>query len=229
MKPRISFFMLPAIITLALLAAFLLTAPVFAQDEILPKSPPAEDPIAEEVPPVEEPTVEEVPEEVLVEASAETPAEIAGALEDASEAGVVLVDETGEPLALVTEEAAETMAGGDPWYKVGTVTYHFLSGVLPNTCANLYPTEVYPYCQENPHPIQAAINYVPTSGLPSDGFIYIEAGTYTDYPTINGLGDPLYNNLKGLIGTVVDYVPQVNLTGDIWVNNVEPGLHHQGL
>ncbi len=39
-------------------------------------------------------------------------------LEEAADAGVTLVDESGEPLALATEEAAGALAGGDPWYKV---------------------------------------------------------------------------------------------------------------
>ncbi len=119
MKRSFFLFMLPAIILITLVAAFIFTAPVYAQDEVPP-----------------EPAPEEAPAETEVEAPAEIPAEPAGTeetpnedlspvLEEAAESGVTLVDETGEPLALATEEAAEALAGGDPYYKVGTVTYYF--------------------------------------------------------------------------------------------------------
>lgn len=201
MKRSILLFTLPAVILMALLAALFLTAPVYAQDEVPPEVPP-----------------EELPEEA-------PPDELAPVLEEAAEAGVVLADESGEPLPLAEADTAEVLAGGDPYYKVGTTTYHF---VFPGECAILYPGEVYPYCQEDPQPIQAAIDYIPTSGLPSDGMIYVEAGNYVELPTIPGYGDPLYHSLKGLIGTVEDGVPQVNLIGDIWVNNVDLGFTIKG-
>lgn len=200
MKKHTRFILLPLFVALAIMAAFILTAPVYAQDEIQPGEAPPEEPV-----PVEE---------------------LAPVLEEAADAGVTLVDESGEPLPLAEAETAEALAGGDPYYKVGTTTYHF---VFIGQCAILYPGEVFPYCQESTQPITAAINYIPTSGLPSDGMIYVEAGNYVELPVINGLAvDPEFNYLKGLIGTVVDGIPQVNLTGDIWINNVDLGFTIKG-
>ncbi len=187
MKRSINLFILPATIMLTLLATFALTVPVYAQDEAPTEVEPGEEP-AEELAPV---------------------------LEEAAETGVTLVDESGEPLPLAVEETAEVLASGDPWYKVGAVTYNF-------TFADCDPLLADP--QPCSNPIQAAIDYIPTTGLPSDGMIYVEADSYTEYVTVPGYGDPLYHNLKGLIGTVVDGVPQVNLTGDIWINNVDLGF-----
>ncbi len=98
---------------------------------------------------------------------------------------------------------------------MGAVTYNF-------TFADCDPLLADP--QPCSNPIQAAIDYIPTTGLPSDGMIYVEADSYSEYVTVPGDGDPLYHNLKGLIGTVVDGIPQVNLTGDIWINNVDLGF-----
>lgn len=184
MKRSVFLIMLPAILALVLLAAFILVSPVYAQDEVPP----------EEVPPTEE---------------------LAPVLEEAAETGITLADESGEPLPLSEEGTAEVLAGGDPWYKVGAVTYNF-------TFADCDPLLADP--QPCSNPIQAAIDTIPATGLPSDGMIYVEADSYTEYVTVPGYGDPLYHNLKGLIGAVVDGVPQVNLTGDIWVNNVDLGF-----
>lgn len=191
MKRSSILFMLPATIMLALLAAFILTIPVCAQDEAPTEVEPGEEP-AEELAPV---------------------------LEEVAQEGVILVDENGEPLPLVEEETAEILAGGDPWYKVGAVTYNF-------TFADCDPLLADP--QPCSNPIQAAIDYIPTTGLPTDGMIYVEADSYSEYVTVPGYGDPLYHNFKGLIGTVVDGVPQVNLTGDIWINNVDLGFTIKG-
>lgn len=207
MKRQPWFTRLPIIVALTLLAAFFMTTPVYAQDE-------------------QPPQPEETPVEVVVDSPAEegSPAELAPALEAAAESGVTLVDTSGEPLALASEEATSALEGGDPWYKVGTVTYHFLSGVFPNTCANLYPMEVFPYCQQSATPIQAAIDYVPTSGLPSDGMIYVERGTYAEPVTVNALTTPILAGLKGLVSTAPNSKPQADLTGDIYIDSVIKGF-----
>lgn len=188
MKRSVFLPMLPTILALVLLAAFILVSPVYAQDEAPAAVPP------EEVPPTEE---------------------LAPVLEEAAETGITLVDESGEPLPLTEEGTAEVLAGGDPWYKVGAATYNF-------TFADCDPLLAGP--QPCSNPIQAAIDTIPATGLPSDGMIYVEADSYTEYVTVPGYGDPLYHNLKGLIGALVDGIPQVNLTGDIWVNNVDLGF-----
>lgn len=187
MKRSIFLFTLPVIILMVLLAALFLTAPVYAQDEVPLEVPP-----------------EVVPEEAPFKAPAETPAEIAGVLEEAAEAGVTLVDGSGEPLTLPTEEAAQALAGGDPWYKIGTTTYNFAS-------------------------IQAAIDSLAVNGLPSDGMIYVEAGIYPENVLVLATAPgSIYKGFKGLIGTVVDGEPKVELNGYILVNTVESGFTIKG-
>lgn len=92
------------ILTAILAAAFLLTTPVFAQDEV----PPAPEETPVEVTPAEEPApVEEAP---VVEAPAEEPPEEEAAPE------IVPLDGNGEALSLATQEAAEALADPDPWF-----------------------------------------------------------------------------------------------------------------
>ncbi len=72
------------------------------------------------------------------------------------------------------------------------------------------------------NPITAAVNYINTTGLPSDGFIYVEADTYSENVTIDASAvGSIYKGFKGLIGTIVDGDPQVELNGSILVNSVE--------
>lgn len=212
MKRCVFLSMLTACILLALLAAFVLTSPVYAQDEAPSEVPP-----------------EVVPEEILAEELApaevpvEVPGEVAGILDEASEAGVTLVDESGEPLAFATEEAAEALASGDPWYKIGTGKYIFV--LSPAICPDPLPAGVV-YCEASTTPIQAAVTQIGTTGLPSDGLIYIEADTYpNDNLNIVVASDPILAGFKGFIGEVVDGLPGVIMTfGRIHVEGVTSGF-----
>ncbi len=202
-------FILPLIAALALLAAFALTAPVYAQDEA-----PAE-PVPEEAP-AETPF--EVPADPAGTEEAPPTEELAPVLEEAAETGVTLVDESGEPLALPSEEAAEVLTGGDPWYKVGTTTYHFMKvgfcGALPN-------------CQKSATPINLALDYiVSTTGLPSDGYIHVEADNYTDYIQRDAASEPVLSGFKGFIGETdpVTHEPLVNLAAVIRMYNCTKGF-----
>ncbi len=167
--------LLPFIFALALLAAFALTSPVLAQDEVPPEAP------------VEEPPVEEIPA-----------GEIAPALED----------------------TVESPASPDPWYKVGTTTYNFTTTDCdPGTSGDQGCTE----------PIEAAIQFIiDYTGLPSDGMIYVETGTYPDYPVIDASTDPVLSGFKGLIGSVVDGVPTVVLNGEVYIRGVISGFTLKG-
>ncbi len=196
MKRNSSLLILSVIIALSLLAAFIFVTPVFAQDEVPPEAAPEEIPL-------EEPAPTE---------------ELAPVLEEAAEAGVTLVDESGEPIALATEEAAEALAGGDPWYKKGTKTYSFtFSDCDPDPLVTTACTK----------PIEAALTYIrTTTGLPSDGLIHVEAGTYpADNLDILVGSYPVYAGFKGFIGSVVDGLPAVIMTfGRIHVNGVTSGF-----
>jgi hypothetical protein len=207
MRRQRLFVLLPTLIALSLLAVLLLTTPAYAQDEQPPD--PEEVPV-EAV--VDSPAVEEAPE-----------AELAPTLEVAAEAGVTLADGSGEPLALASEEAAEALAGGDPYFKVGTVTYHFLK--TDGDCSP-YPLGT---CWTSATPINAAIAFIPTIGLPSDGLIYVEAGTYSDFITVDASAPgSIYKGLKGVVGSVADGAPTVNLSNNIYVTYVNLGFTLKG-
>ena len=207
MKKNHNLFSLPLIAAFAVLAAIVLTTPAFAQDEVPP-----------------------VPEEAPAKTEVEVPAEdawieeIAPLLEEAAEAGVVLADENGEPLALAEMETAEALAGGDPWYKVGTRRYLFLR---TGSCPDPLPADVA-YCEVNPNPIMAAINYLKDAAHPNptDGIIHVEEDTYGDFITIDAAGTPKLATLKGLIGVTdpATQAPLVNLGGRISVQNCSLGF-----
>ncbi|NTW08536.1 MAG: hypothetical protein HGA28_03090, partial [Anaerolineaceae bacterium] len=150
----------------------------------------------------------------------ETSAEdLAPVLEAVADADLTLVDQYGETLALASNEVAAALTSGDPYYKVGTTTYYFK---FPGQCGST------PNCFEHPMPISDAISHISTTGLPSDGMIYIEEGLYTEQVYIDADITPIYSGLKGLIGTVVDGVPQVKLTGNIWIKGIDLGFTLKG-
>jgi hypothetical protein len=251
MKHGNAFFLLPFIFALSLLAALMITGSVFAQDELPPESPTPteiipeveEIQIAEPAPgevsppeaasdllsiPVEEPAVDAtVPGEDAVEVPVEeTSAEdLAPVLEAVADAGLTLVNETGEPLALSTEQAAQTLSTGDPYYTTAAGKYMFV--LSPATCPGTLPAGTV-YCAASATPIQAAVNYISTSGLPSDGMIYIEGGNYTENISVDASTEDILKGLKGLIGEVVDFDPKVKLAGNIWINEVDLGFKIKG-
>ncbi len=245
MKHGNAFFLLPFIFALSLLAALMITTPVFAQDELPPEAPTPteiipeveEIQIAEPAPgevsppeaasdlqsiPMEEPAEDApAPEEGAVEVPVEeTSTEgLAPVLEAVADAGLTLADQSGEPLALASNEVAAALTSGDPYYKVGTTTYYFR---FPGECGST------PNCREHPMPISDAISHISTTGLPSDGMIYIEAGLYTEQVYIDADITPIYSGLKGLVGAVVDGVPQAKLTGNIWIKGIDLGFTIKG-
>lgn len=132
-----------------------------------------------------DPEVAETPEELV---------ELAEEVEALADSGVTLVDSEGQPLDMASEEAVQALAGGDPWWKVGTTTY---MTDFPGQCP---PGTLGVTCWESTTPITEALNRIVAMGmLPSDRKLYVEAGTYTETITINGAGSILAG-LNGLIG-----------------------------
>ena len=125
--------------------------------EETPNPEPSDDTAAETD--TEAPGEETVNEEIVEEAAVQAPA----ALE------TELVNAEGEALDLASQESAELLASGDPYYTVGTDTYHFYDGAGPAGCAT------DPFCFEGigSGVIQFAIDYMSTSGLPSDRKLYV--------------------------------------------------------
>jgi len=177
-KPR--YLSLAFIIVLVLMFAAARPYAVFADDETPPTPEPTEE--AVEPTPTEEPTTasdEETP----------SPAEIIEQLPEGTD--LVVLNESGEVLSLVTEEAAEVLAVPDPYFTVSSTLYTF-------TTADCDP--VTALAQPCTNPIQASINFLNgttasspwfgTGAVPDDGFgnhnIYVEDGTFTEDVTVNG-------------------------------------------
>jgi hypothetical protein len=202
MKPfRIPFIALA--LGIALIFAFLLAGPVFAQDELPPA--PEETPVAELAPaaeeaapadapaPVEEPLAVEEPPAVVVEEAAPPVEE--PPVETAPE--IVALDEGGAVLPLASAAAAETVTTGDPYFKDGAIYRGWSdTGICPAIVTVGYCTPSAP---------GAALSDAITAygGLPTaTGPIYLEADTYNFASdlTING-SIANYADLTGLIGT----------------------------
>ncbi len=239
MKPfRIPFFALA--LGIALIFAFLLAGPVFAQDELPPapaepaaaetapaveEAAPAEEPLPAEEPPavpVEEPLPVEDPPAVAVEEEAAPPVEEPAA-ETAPE--IVALDEGGEVLPLASEAAAETVAGGDPYFKDGAIYlgWHDGSGCAPivTTCTLSLLTS----------PLEAA--WIAYGASPTaTGPIYIEADTYSINSdlTIDPLLNANYADLTGLIGSGSGVVT-VNFANNFHmiIQNMPAGFTLQGM
>jgi parallel beta-helix repeat protein len=118
--------------------------------------------------------------ESIVEATEETPAEgtavpsveVAVVVEALAKENLVLVDETGAQVPLVSETAAQAIASGDPWFDAGGGVIVGYS--LTASCAPLV-TE----CHQVTNPVQAAIDDDRSTGKD----ITIE-GTYYEQITI---------------------------------------------
>lgn len=103
------------------------------------------------------------------------------ALEAAQDAGVTVVpvDETGAAVSLASAEAAQILSAPDPYFTIGVTTYNF-------SAADCDPDT--PGDQACSNPIQAAIDYLAVNDMtPDDGIVYVEAGTYSEDVTIQGL------------------------------------------
>ncbi len=234
------------IIAIAAFALLLMTAPAFAEGEVLPESTPeAETPAAQTDltgEPAATPVVVET--EVSGEAAgvesaendiggAETETEPLAAPEseiitEASVSGLVLTDENGEPLQLASEVSMETMQDADPYFFVGSTKYQFYpdgmtcpAGTEGSTCWVSAPGD---------NPIQDAINYINTNGtLPTDRKIYVKPGEYTGDIYIDTSTHIFSSMLNGLIG-VYDSATEIRpvITGNVFINQNVLGFKLSG-
>jgi hypothetical protein len=128
---------------------------------------------------------------VPVDAETGTPdprADLADVLAQATETGVVMADEDGEPLEMGTLDAEETLLTGDPWftrYDAGlgidiTIGYTTPSG----SCAGVVDD-----CYHVLDPIQAALDNVAANGIPNgESYTDPALGTITIHPIHIGAG-----------------------------------------
>jgi hypothetical protein len=214
-KPT-KFTVLSLALLLALVMAAVLPISALAQDEV-PPVPAAEEipPVEDESAPVEEPAAVEEPapaeEPAAVEESApaeeESPTvpEILEALPEGAD--LVVLDESGEALPLVTQEAAEVVAAADdPFFWDGT---QYVGYSTTGACAAQVTV-----CNTSATPLQAAIDAfrdTPTA----TGSIYVAAGTYTANVIIDG---PT-GNLANLVGVVGQGSSITSLTGALTIQN----------
>lgn len=195
--------------------------PALADDGVTPPvdAPTVEEPVADapvvDAPVAEEPVVADAPamEEPAADAPAEEPTAegmtVPEILEQLPEdAGLVVLDESGETLSLVSEEATEVLAAGDPYFWDGTQYV----GYTTTTC----PAVVDVCNVVSSAPIQAAVNAFAASSS-ATGEIFVAAGNYTENVDIDGSVGNLAN-LSGLIGegsdvtTINGYLNAFNLS-----------------
>ena len=218
MAKRFLFIALPVCVLIALSAAFLFVSPAFAQDEVPPEVAPTEAPaeVPTEAAPAEVTPTEAEPDEVLpTEAAPEvvlpevTPAEESPVeelpteeapsaepilAESLTEAGVTLADPSGSDLTLASQDTLNRVTAGDPYFTVGSLTYHFVGSWVAGGC-----TGVTGYCEVADDPIFAALDYMETNTLtPTDRKLYIEPDIYNEDVYLDGS----LTGVKGLLGIV---------------------------
>ena len=130
----------------SMLVLLVIPSPVLAEGEEPPtEETPVVEATAEPVPEVVEPTIE-VPAEPVVE--------VVEVVETLAEENLVLVDETGTEVPLASEEAAQAITSGDPWFVANDGSGNVIGYTsLLGTCA---PTVTI--CYQVANPVQAAID-----------------------------------------------------------------------
>ncbi len=219
----------PLTLLVVLALAFSLTSPVRAEGEV-PAAPPdaaagessppadsggvpAADPAAD---PGGEAPLPGKPEAGLPAAES-APPDLSQVVDTLNENNLMLENSAGEAVPLASEEAAALLAEPDPWFISGTVKYRFVGGACPPPDPAPALTEVCTGSLGNP--IQAAVNYIQTTGrVPNNGTIYVDSGTFSGPVTINGSLANL-NAIKALVGkgpnatTISNSVSVLNLSG----------------
>ena len=153
-------------------------------------------------------------EEALPNAAEEAPA--------SSAEETILVDGLGEILALASQQSADALASGDPWFMVGLTTYRFFEAA--GVCAVSYPGDPNCLDSQGSDVIQDALNYMDAGSLlPTDRKLHVEAGTYDRFYLINS--STIWPQLNGVIGAGAW---QTSLNGDVIVEDVLNGFLLQG-
>jgi hypothetical protein len=138
-------------------------------------------------------------------------------------AEVLLADENGDPLDMASQESADTLANGDPWWMVGSVKYAVVFDSADCPEGTTYGST----CWASTTPIEEALSKIDSEGLiPSDGKLYVEAGDYIDNVVIDGAsGNGNLSSLRGLVGTGSG---AVTLNGNISISNTTSGFTLSG-
>ncbi|HUV16350.1 MAG TPA: right-handed parallel beta-helix repeat-containing protein [Pelolinea sp.] len=144
--------------------------------------------------------------------------------DEPQEEPVLLVDSSGEALDMASQESAESLSAGDPWWISGGVKY---AVVFPSQFCPLGTSELDGTCWKSDQPITAALEKIDTLNLlPSDGMVFVENGDYAEDVLVDGLaGNMVLQSLKGILGFGSS---MVNLTGNITVTNTIAGFTLMG-
>ncbi len=136
---------------------------------------------------------------------------------------LTLMDDSGQPMNMASQESADLIKSGDPYWYVGATKYATVfniencpSGTIPGTT-----------CWASMTPIEEALQIIDDRGyVPTDGLLNVENGNFTDLVVIDGLaGNGNLASLKGLLGLG----PTIsNLTGSIHVSNMLNGFTLSG-
>ena len=226
------------LIAITLLALLVLSGTAFAEGEEPPVVPTEEPsavaveapPADEEAGPAEAPAAAEEP--LATAEGSNTPLEPAAVETEvpAIEAQVVVVDITGEPMDMASQESAQVIAAADPYFTVGLFTYRFSEAM--DYC--VFPFDLA-YCFDGDtafnvtDAIQDTIDYIRDNPLtiPTDGNIYVEKAIYGHDVTIDAATYPVLSTLKGLIGIASGgEFPTIN--GIITVSNLLTGFTLSG-
>ena len=185
------------------------------------EAPVAEAPVTDA--PVGETPLEEAPviEAPVVEAPAVETLEPALEALTVEAADIQLVDETGEVLDKASQESAEVLTSGDPYFWYGGEKFAFVE--YSYQC----PADA-DYCDYGySNPIQGAIDFLHDYGIiPTDKKIYVLAGTYDGNVLIDG--ESYYSDyfLNGLIGLDGSDVTTIN--GDVSIYGGNSGFTLSG-
>ena len=198
------------VVLLAVVGTLSFFGSVFAESET-PPDPPVVEPeaqtTAQEI--VEEPTIPAVNDAAIEVAFSMETNDLIGdvaetsdsVLEPAAIEEVILSNAEGEALDLVSQESAQLIVAGDPYWMVGTQKY-----------ATVFPGDLCPAgttlgitCWQSATPINAALARIESSALlvPTDKKLYIVGGTtYVENIWIDGSSvfDLNKSKLVGLIG-----------------------------
>ena len=141
---------------------------------------------------------------------------------EAETVGIELVNDTGELIEMASQESADLLSGGDPYWYIGTTKYMSLplAGVCP--AGTLGTT-----CWLSANPIATALDKIDDGLLPTDRKLYVEYGTYNEDVTING-SDPILTQLTGLIGLANPSGLYPTIGGFVYVHDTTKGFTLSG-
>jgi len=132
---------------------------------------------------------DEEPAAVESDVSTSSEEDLAIVVEILADSEAVLVDENDNPISLASKEAVDALQVSDPYFtRSGTKYCYVPTGESPHPslgCDVWYAVS---------SPIQSAVDDVTLNGLPDDGIITVEPGTYEENVVINVSGLTLFGD-----------------------------------